>query len=123
RSGAAHAAWLPSLCPPSRHASSLPSRFPFLFPLPLLIEPATPATSTLSLHDALPICAAGGCTFLGWSLFGCRFFFARSCRSSSADRKSTRLNSSHVSMSYAGLCLKKKNPPWRYARAVDSRLP
>src|SRR5437868_10754527 len=27
------------------------------------------------------------------------------------DRKSTRLNSSHVSISYAVFCLKKKNPP------------
>src|SRR5207249_12186378 len=27
------------------------------------------------------------------------------------DRKSTRLNSSHVSISYAVCCLKKKNPP------------
>src|SRR5207249_5483307 len=28
------------------------------------------------------------------------------------DRKSTRLNSSHVSISYAVFCLKKKKPPW-----------
>src|SRR5690625_6373304 len=28
------------------------------------------------------------------------------------DRKSTRLNSSHVAISYAVFCL-KKNPPWR----------
>src|SRR5690349_23451467 len=27
------------------------------------------------------------------------------------DRKSTRLNSSHVEISYAVFCLKKKNPP------------
>src|SRR5690625_6444646 len=27
------------------------------------------------------------------------------------DRKSTRLNSSHVAISYAVFCLKKKNPP------------
>src|SRR5690625_5344542 len=26
------------------------------------------------------------------------------------DRKSTRLNSSHVAISYAGFCMKKKNP-------------
>src|SRR5437868_12442756 len=30
------------------------------------------------------------------------------CRRESADRKSTRLNSSHVSISYAVFCLKKK---------------
>src|SRR5438045_4943282 len=28
-----------------------------------------------------------------------------------ADRKSTRLNSSHLGISYAVFCLKKKNPP------------
>src|SRR3989442_10922652 len=28
-----------------------------------------------------------------------------------SDRKSTRLNSSHVRISYAVFCLKKKNPP------------
>src|SRR5207249_5034125 len=33
---------------------------------------------------------------------------ARSCRSTRKDRKSTRLNSSHVSISYAVFCLKKK---------------
>src|SRR5207249_5570028 len=32
----------------------------------------------------------------------------RRCPSASADRKSTRLNSSHVSISYAVFCLKKK---------------
>src|SRR5699024_12419738 len=31
---------------------------------------------------------------------------------SSRDRKSTRLNSSHVSISYAVFCLKKKNKVW-----------
>src|SRR5207249_9570936 len=35
------------------------------------------------------------------------------------DRKSTRLNSSHVSNSYAVFCLKKKTP----ARADDRRRP
>src|SRR6266480_5711622 len=30
------------------------------------------------------------------------------CRTSTADRKSTRLNSSHMSISYAVFCLKKK---------------
>src|SRR6266540_620747 len=32
-----------------------------------------------------------------------------SSRSSTADRKSTRLNSSHITISYAVFCLKKKN--------------
>src|SRR5699024_12590237 len=30
------------------------------------------------------------------------------------DRKSTRLNSSHVSISYAVFCLKKKNKKWKH---------
>src|SRR5699024_12612615 len=61
---------------------------------------------TLSLHDALPIsCALGSVSFHtpGLSSFSRpwpnRFF---------RDRKSTRLNSSHVSISYAVFCLKKK---------------
>src|SRR5204862_6001130 len=41
---------------------------------------------------------------------------AGSARSGSADRKSTRLNSSHVEISYAVFCLKKKKKkiklPW-----------
>src|SRR5690606_41582833 len=32
-------------------------------------------------------------------------------RSPAGDRKSTRLNSSHVKISYAGFCLKKKKQP------------
>src|SRR5690625_5998936 len=32
----------------------------------------------------------------------------RPCHASSSDRKSTRLNSSHVAISYAVFCLKKK---------------
>src|SRR5688500_20313589 len=59
---------------------------------------------TLSLHDALPIlvrlCGAGlqPCTTVMRPLL-------RICR---ADRKSTRLNSSHLVISYAVFCLKKK---------------
>src|SRR5207249_10630877 len=37
------------------------------------------------------------------------FFFAGPCGFHRRDRKSTRLNSSHVSISYAVFCLKKKN--------------
>src|SRR5690242_21272003 len=91
--------------------------------------PSPTDSSTLSLHDALPIC------------FSDRDCFDRSCKRSArdagvsrenasdiserqrasrvlqhrarrqagkADRKSTRLNSSHMSISYAVFCLKKK---------------
>src|SRR5471032_3561835 len=63
-------------------------------------DTATTEIYTLSLHDALPIsprpatCAS-----------------ARRTRCSGCpqrDRKSTRLNSSHITISYAVFCLKKK---------------
>src|SRR5690348_17680139 len=74
-------------------------------------DTATTEIYTLSLHDALPISAvaswpagdgvaAGGCTF-GAAAEGSGL--------SDEDRKSTRLNSSHPSISYAVFCLKKKN--------------
>src|SRR2546429_2768741 len=40
-----------------------------------------------------------------------------------ADRKSTRLNSSHGYISYAVFCLKKKNKPRRWRRRASSRSP
>src|SRR5699024_11956462 len=39
-----------------------------------------------------------------------------------ADRKSTRLNSSHVSISYAVFCLKKKKPETMEGREVSGRV-
>src|SRR5690349_23616147 len=62
---------------------------------------------TLSLHDALPICPAppSHLTVLPPT---CRSM-AVSPRARRSDRKSTRLNSSHVEISYAVFCLKKKN--------------
>src|SRR5690349_23180902 len=80
---------------------------------------------TLSLHDALPICAApssgancpDGCERRQWrrpppqstAPWLARTRRARSRRSGCRrDRKSTRLNSSHVEISYAVFCLKKK---------------
>src|SRR5437868_13182027 len=39
---------------------------------------------------------------------GSRTIYAITAKKSAADRKSTRLNSSHVSISYAVFCLKKK---------------
>src|SRR5699024_11280977 len=74
-----------------------------LSPLSLFFfnAPATTAISTLSLHDALPIFSSPRC----WPWPRRRFPWT----SSSRDRKSTRLNSSHVSISYAVLCLKNKS--------------
>src|SRR5207249_5638986 len=66
---------------------------------------------TLSLHDALPI-SFGAPSLetlvpLMWSEGVARRGLPPTWM---ADRKSTRLNSSHVSISYAVFCLKKKNP-------------
>src|SRR5207249_10200050 len=78
---------------------------------------ATPEFYTLSLRDALPICSscfAGCCDclagFLGVWLCCCccSLLDACCCWAIAEDRKSTRLNSSHVSISYAVFCLKKK---------------
>src|SRR5439155_22313324 len=72
---------------------------------------AAPEIYTLSLHDALPICdlhLADGSPIL--ECFGERqqvAFDSLLQTASSGDRKSTRLNSSHVAISYAVFCLKK----------------
>src|SRR6201995_6102289 len=58
---------------------------------------------TLSLHDALPISkpsSSKGCSAAAIDVqYSSRFF--------AGDRKSTRLNSSHTVISYAGFCLQK----------------
>src|SRR5207253_10520830 len=106
--------------------------------LPSFFYTATPAseTYTLSLHDALPISAhfligtegevhapLGAEVLADQGLHGLEhpeevvFVVERpaaphvAVRNAPAerDRKSTRLNSSHVAISYAVFCLKKKN--------------
>src|ERR1022692_4245632 len=65
-------------------------------------DTATTEIYTLSLHDALPICAPRS---TGRRAFWAdRPFWALP----PIDRKSTRLNSSHLVISYAVFCLKKK---------------
>src|SRR6266513_4258534 len=60
---------------------------------------------TLSLHDALPIFrGANRARRHEWELLA-----QQSQSRPRKDRTSTRLNSSHVSNSYAGFCLKNKN--------------
>src|SRR5438034_9036488 len=68
-------------------------------------DTATTEIYTHSLHDALPICTATD--RLDMTAMA-RVLFRPSLRSASADRKSTRLNSSHTVISYAVFCLKKK---------------
>src|SRR5579864_9744335 len=61
-------------------------------------DTATTEIYTLSLHDALPISTHRRTR-------PCCLGLQRCC---GRDRKSTRLNSSHMSISYAVFCLKKK---------------
>src|SRR2546426_9594614 len=70
-------------------------------------DTATTEIYTLSLHDALPI--------LKRALVACYTLYDRpgllsykKSHSLCEDRKSTRLNSSHLVISYAVFCLKKK---------------
>src|SRR5690606_42144325 len=97
---------------------------------------ATPPTALypLSLHDALPISTTVDRAMRQGSVRPCVFAFINGARGLYAnhcdggprwedavhgdvrsylltvlDRKSTRLNSSHVKISYAVFCLKKKN--------------
>src|SRR5258708_21479475 len=89
-------------------------------------DTATTEIYTLSLHDALPICSVlavyenafsngqrygigGGVTHMGKRLGQAR-------TQAEADRKSTRLNSSHQIISYAVFCLKKKNCDHKHTR-------
>src|SRR5260221_3285304 len=75
-----------------------------------LNDTATPEFYPLPLHAALPISrrARGPCH----EHQACRSFGAATphpaAGRSAADRKSTRLNSSHTVISYAVFCLKKK---------------
>src|SRR5690606_42060344 len=100
-------------------------------------EPPTSGLYSLSLHDALPICLSSmTCAGIGASIYkslpmpispwmggiagavvgGLIDSFIQPARPAVAsvryfhcqDRKSTRLNSSHVKISYAVFCLKKK---------------
>src|SRR5207248_11603625 len=81
--------------------SPLPSESKYFF---FMMHTSPTKTSTLSLHDALPISSEGGHADdrveapFGSATWG----------RPHGDRKSTRLNSSHRTISYAVFCLKKK---------------
>src|SRR5437870_6610852 len=74
----------------------------------LLCEPPSPTDcNPLSLHDALPISSRRTLEQCPVRLNHLTPSWPGLARPS--DRKSTRLNSSHVAISYAVFCLKKKN--------------
>src|SRR5205814_9494868 len=93
--------------------------------------PPTPDIYTLSLHDALPISRCSGATCTPPCSRSPRSAIlldspstrdgrsrksSRDCRLArfARDRKSTRLNSSHLGISYAVFCLKKKKKINKY---------
>src|SRR5256885_10485306 len=83
-------------------------RFFFFF---FFNDTATTEIYTLSLHDALPIWRPTMATVRYRDLRGaaCLAVLAlAACAQQGQDRKSTRLNSSHLVISYAVFCLKKK---------------
>src|SRR6266498_5259359 len=77
-------------------------------------DTATTEIYTLSLHDALPTCDAGDRRFIAPSTKPPRCSLA-------IDRKSTCLNSSHVRISYAVFCLKKKNKKTCFHKIIKKK--
>src|SRR5437667_5737649 len=74
-------------------------------------DTATTEIYTLSLHDALPISTRkrARCDSSTNLAPNARARSRSLGTSPGQDRKSTRLNSSHITISYAVFCLKKKN--------------
>src|SRR5215472_9265989 len=68
-------------------------------------DTATTEIYPLSLHDALPISRRFSSSTATAAVTRC---FGRAWNAPPRDRKSTRLNSSHLGISYAVFCLKKK---------------
>src|SRR5207245_8787234 len=108
-------------------SSSNPSPLHNFSAVLVLNDTSTTATYTLSLHDALPIFVIqaepaegiverllrGGVVAVAVRIFQAKKELpavkAGEQPAIERDRKSTRLNSSHGSISYAVFCLKKKN--------------
>src|SRR5689334_25199047 len=80
--------------------------FSFSFFFFFFNDTATTEIYTLSLHDALPIYCRGA--WRSGQRSRDRLGPDRRPVRRAVDRKSTRLNSSHSSISYAVFCLKKK---------------
>src|SRR5256885_9882668 len=81
-------------------------------------DTATTEIYTLSLHDALPISNTDVARALGEPSALVRFWRIRPAGDGVcplSDRKSTRLNSSHLVISYAVFCLKKKKNKYTHS--------
>src|SRR5256885_9899426 len=86
-------------------------RIAAIFPFFFFNDTATTEIYTLSLHDALPISYAVvglGAAAYSPAKYGILTELLPASQLVKADRKSTRLNSSHLVISYAVFCLKKK---------------
>src|SRR5256885_5413929 len=87
-------------------------------------DTATTEIYTLSLHDALPICELRKVLPQSEPHLGHSPVRLRRRLRAKADRKSTRLNSSHLVISYAVFCLKKKNKTSDHtAKLIAHRCP
>src|SRR5690348_18452247 len=93
----------------------------FLFFFFFFNDTATTEIYTLSLHDALPICR-----FRSPAAGSVPRHTPRTDRlgrfAPAGDRKSTRLNSSHPSISYAVFCLKKKKKKKKKQSIKNNRI-
>src|SRR5438045_8839445 len=90
---------------------SISSSFLFFFN-----DPAPTEIYTLSLHDALPILSMISCSNSELTTSRISWRFSATCCAcclQKRDRKSTRLNSSHLGISYAVFCLKKKTKKYK----------
>src|SRR5258707_11776158 len=82
-------------------------------------DTATTEIYPLSLHDALPIYNSAA-----WSNGPAgRGFVMPDTEGKLADRKSTRLNSSHANISYAVFCLKKKRRGFGSLAGAERAIP
>src|SRR2546426_2040702 len=77
-------------------------------------------------HPIFCCCSHDPSVSPAWGLRGCpdpsaRIFAHVPCHPAAEDRKSTRLNSSHLVISYAVFCLKKKNKKKR-KQVYDTRV-
>src|SRR5438067_9149869 len=85
-------------------------------------DAATTEIYTLSLHDALPICDVLDALAAALTAAVLRRGREGRLHELLKDRKSTRLNSSHVSISYAVFCLKKKKIAGEYVGILFERV-
>src|SRR5689334_23703487 len=111
----------------------MPTHIPAITIFFLRHDPAPTEIYTLSLHDALPIFCFSRVISSGPKVSGRLAPILTPVQplslceavtiATQGDRKSTRLNSSHSSSSYAVFCLKQKREALRAAATTHQRFP